>query len=308
MTDKAVNVGILFADIAGSMKLYDAFGNRGALSAIEMCCGVIIDIVRQNGGRVVKTIGDEVMAAFPDRVRTWTAAVQMQTKIEALAPLPAAQGPIKLGLRIGFNFGQAIANGGDFFGETVNVAARMVQLAKRGQIITAGDGQALPQAGLGFTVRNLDWLPVKGKPDGVQVVEIMWKQDNPAHTTVMDLQSFSGSKQPSNDLRLTFGGKAWLCDVSRPTVTIGREPVNTIVLTNSAASRNHATIERRRDRWVLLDHSSNGTFLASAGQEMHLRHEETFLAETGVIGFGTPPRASPPDCCVTFAIERRTPG
>lgn len=305
MNEAAPNVGILFADIAGSMKLYEALGNEDAHAAIEKCCGLIGRIVTMNDGSVVKTIGDEVMAAFPDRVRTWTAAVQMQTRIDALEPLPSPRGPMKVGLRVGFEYGPAIAKGGDFFGDTVNVAARMTQLAKRGQIITTGDGQAAPPPDQSFTTRNLDWLSVKGKPDGVQVIEIIWQQDKPGHMTVVDLPSFGAPKPSGIDLRFEIGGKAWLCDDDRPSVTIGRDLMNTVVLTNSAASRNHATIERRRGKWVLIDHSSNGTFLNVAGREIHLRHEEAILSDDGGITFGAPNFASPADSRLTFVIERR---
>lgn len=281
------NIGILFADIAGSMRLYEAFGNRGALAAIEMCLGLISNVVSQNGGFVVKTIGDEIMAAFPEPGATWLAAVEMQRKIDALAPLPAAQGLISHGLRVGFNFGPAIENNGDFFGSTVNVAARMVQLAKRGQIITTSDGEALLPPNLRFQTRGFDWVAVKGKPDGVQVVEVIWKEEHAGRTTVIGAGVGPGPHEVTTELRFALGGQSWVFDTTRHSVSLGREPANDVVLLGSAASRNHATIERRRDRWVLIDHSSNGTFVSSPGDNaIHLRREELILGREGRIGFG----------------------
>lgn len=306
MTRQARNVGILFADIAGSMRLYEAFGNRGALAAIEMCLGVISNVVSLNKGFVVKTIGDEIMACFPEPLNTWSAAFEAQQKVEALPPLPATQGPIKLGLRVGFDFGQAIENNGDFFGGTVNMAARMVQLAKRGQIITTGEGEGLLAPGHRFLTRALDWLPVKGKPDGVQVVEVLWKEAGGERSTVIGLQGFPSKRESTNELKLRLGVTEWLFDGNCASVSIGREQANDVVIPVSSASRNHATIERRRDRWVLVDHSSNGTFVSSSTDgDIHLRHEELILGREGKIGFGHPVASSPTEC-VSFAVTRNS--
>lgn len=305
MTRQARNVGIMFADIAGSMRLYEAFGNRGALSAIEMCLGLISNVVAQHKGFVVKTIGDEIMACFPDAQETWSAAVQAQRKVEALPALPAAPTPIKMALRIGFDFGQAIENNGDFFGTTVNLAARMVQLAKRGQIITTGPGEAFLPPSHSFVTRGLDWVAVKGKPEGVQVVELLWNQEETTgRMTMIGLPTPPRAQERSNELRLSLGPRSWVYDGRSATLSIGREQMNDVVVPNSAASRNHATVERRRDRWVLIDHSSNGTFVRAAGEnEIHLRREEYTLSREGLIGFGQPIGLNPAEC-LSFEIVR----
>lgn len=303
MTRQAKDAGILFADVAGSMRLYEAFGNRGALSVIEMCLGLISNVVSQNHGHVVKTIGDEIMATFPDPSDTWCAAIEMQRKIDALAPLQGPQGPIAHGLRVGFNFGPTIESNGDMFGTTVNVAARMVQLAKRGQIITTGEAEALvPVQHRRMATRNLDRIAVKGRPDGVPVVEIMWKAEGGGlTTTVIDIPATPTPQERSTELRLSLGERAWTFDNRCVSVSLGREAVNDIVLASSSASRNHATIERRRDRWVLIDHSSNGTFISLAGGDIHLRREELILGREGRIGFGHPVGADV-SACASFTI------
>lgn len=302
MTRQAKDAGILFADVAGSMRLYEAFGNRGALSVIEMCLGLIANVVSQNNGQVVKTIGDEIMATFSDPTDTWCAAIEMQRKVDALAPLRGPQGLISHGLRVGFNFGPTIESNGDMFGTTVNVAARMVQLAKRGQIITTGEAEALvPTQRRRMATRNLDRIAVKGRPDGVPVVEIMWKLTEGVSTTVIDLPSTPVQQERSTQLKLSLGERDWTFDTSCVSVSLGREAANDVVLASSSASRNHATIERRRDRWVLIDHSSNGTFISLAGDDIHLRREELILGREGRIGFGHPVGADL-SACASFAI------
>ena len=296
-------VGILFADIAGSMRLYEAFGNQGALAAIEMCLSLISNVVSQHGGMVVKTIGDEIMAVFPEPLPTWIAAVEMQRKIDSQGPLQGPQGPIPQGLRIGFNYGPAIENNGDFFGTTVNVAARMVQLAKRGQIITAGECEALLPPDLRFPTRPFDWIAIKGKPEGLQVVEVLWRDDLEGATTVPGLQAGPPQERPT-ELRLFVSGKSLVFPPDRSAVTLGREPMNDVILPGAAASRNHATIERRRDRWVLIDHSSNGTFVVAPGNNViHLRHEELILGREGRMGFGQPVELCPAEAASFTVLE-----
>ncbi len=306
MTRQPRNVGILFADIAGSMRLYEAFGNRGALAAIEMCLGVISNVVSQHKGFVVKTIGDEIMACFPDPAETWSAAVQSQRKVEALPPLPAAPTRIRRALRGGFDYGPAIENNGEFCGTTVNLAARMVQLARRGQIITTAPGLALLPPAHRFLTRGLDWVAVKGKPEGVQVLELLWQQEEATNrSTTVEFMPTAPKAEPGVELHLSHGLRRWVFDGRSASLSVGREDSNDVVIPHSSASRNHATLERRRDRWVLIDHSSNGTFLRPNGEgEMHLRREEFTLGREGTIGFGQPTGVSQADC-VQFAVVRK---
>lgn len=304
MTRQARQVGILFADISGSMLLYEKLGNRGALAAIEMVLGLVSNVISQNHGFVVKTIGDEIMACLPTASDTWSAARQVQRKVEALPPIPTEQGPIKMCLRVGFAFGHAIENHGDFFGGTVNIAARMVQLAKRGQILTTKEGEEFLPKGHHYVTRSLDWLPIKGVPDGAHVAELLWKESSGERFTVIGALSAPPRQEGANELRIRLGFQEWLLDASCSRISIGREEGNDIVVPGVSASRNHATIERRRGRWVLIDHSSNGTFVTSPahGGNIHLKHEELILGQEGTIGLGQP--VSSHSDCLAFAVLR----
>jgi predicted component of type VI protein secretion system len=72
-----------------------------------------------------------------------------------------------------------------------------------------------------------------------------------------------------------------------PTLSIGRDLANDVVLGDRKASRMHARIERRRDKFVLIDHSSNGTYVTvDSESEIALRREELVLRNRGRISFG----------------------
>ena len=131
-----VDKAILFADVSGSTRLYETLGDTQALAAIENCLGILKKLTVEHKGRVIKTIGDEIMAAFPDANTAVHVATEMQLAITAEPPI----GNAKVAIRIGFHFGPVLENvsDGDVFGDTVNTAARMAGIAKGGQIITSG--------------------------------------------------------------------------------------------------------------------------------------------------------------------------
>ena len=72
---------VLFADVSGSTKLYDTVGDTAALAAIDLCLRLFAALAEQHGGRVVKTIGDEVMASFHDPLDALRAALDMHARI-----------------------------------------------------------------------------------------------------------------------------------------------------------------------------------------------------------------------------------
>lgn len=290
MAGRAEVVGVLFADISDSMRLYEVLGNRDALAAVETCLATISAVVEEHGGRVVKTIGDEVMAVFREPDVTWAAAIAIQRRVGRCPAVPSIEGPIRMAVRIGFDVGPAIENAGDWFGGTVNMAGRMVQIARRGQIFTRHDDCARP-GGLpvGSSIRVLDWIPLKGAPDGVRIADILWTGNREDQTTLM-LPLNPATDLEGGELKLSLSGRTRRWEQRGGRVTIGREQTNDVVVASNAASRQHATIECRRGRWILIDHSSNGTYVnPSDGDEIHLRHQELLLRYTGTIGFGQSP-------------------
>src|SRR5262245_65044479 len=90
---------VLFADVSGSTRLYETAGDSAALEAISRCLAAAAAATEASGGRVIKTIGDEVMSIFPEPDAAASAAADMQTRIDTL---PEVAGT-KLGVRIGFH-------------------------------------------------------------------------------------------------------------------------------------------------------------------------------------------------------------
>mgnify|MGYP001331256821 CR=1 FL=1 len=177
-SNQASHLAILFADISGSTRLYELLGDSNARLRIADCLRTLGQVVVEHGGKVVKTIGDEVMCTFPDVEAAVIAACGMQEMFNDRQVDENDDAAIALSLRIGLHAGPTLVESTDVFGDAVNVAARMVAQAKVGQIITTRVViDRLPPFLRGNT-RLIDHAPVKGKKDTFELFEVMWQQDD----------------------------------------------------------------------------------------------------------------------------------
>lgn len=298
MTDAPSNLAILFADISGSTRLYELLGDAEARLRIADCLRRLEEVVVGHGGRVVKTIGDEVMCTFPDAESAVIAACTMQELFNDGLVEETDGGPISFAIRIGLHAGPTLVEATDVFGDAVNVAARMVAQAKVGQIITTRIViDQLPSFLRGNT-RLIDHAPVKGKKDTFELFEVMWQQDD------VTRMSPDIVVKPSAEARLVLkhGNATLVMDGSRPLVVLGRSKTADITLEETLASRLHARIEYRRGKFFLVDQSTNGTYVRSDAEDSFLRREEALLSGAGSISLGRPFTEQPQDV-VAYAIE-----
>lgn len=272
------NLCVLFADVSGSTRLYEKLGDKEALHAVERCLNRMTRATEQFKGRVIKTIGDEVMAVFDSAEAGMEAACSMQQKVDDLPPLRG----IKLAIRVGFHFGPAIEDDKDVFGDTVNTASRMAGLAKASQIITTGETVAALPLLLQQSTREIDALSVKGKAEDVRVCEVLWQESED-----LTMKSASVTAAAVARLLLRHGTDEIMLDAGRGLASLGRDAASDFIINDRRASRSHARIERRRDKFVLIDQSTNGTYVTFDGEaEFALKREEVILRRKGFISFG----------------------
>jgi class 3 adenylate cyclase len=289
-------LAVLFADVSDSTRLYENMGDTAAFTQVRECLQILEEAARQYNGRVVKTIGDGAMCVFATADEAAHAAITMQDRIDLRPPSP---GKAKLTIRIGFHFGNVLREGDDVFGDTVNVAARMAGLALTGQILmTVATVATLPDA-LKAKTRRLDALAVKGKAEAIDVHELQWQDSDAA--TMMPGRSPGFSRLAESRLRLIHQGR----DLEfRAAMTIGRDTNHDIVILDKMTSRNHARIEKRLNKFVLIDQSANGTYVIINGRdEIVLRREEFVLYGSGQIAFGESSKRDPSVTLVEFHSE-----
>lgn len=273
---------ILFADVSGSTKLFETLGDEVALRIVGGVLGALAEVAARHGGRVVKTIGDEIMCTFPGPLHGLLAATDMHRRIKGDADFQRD----RLAIRIGLHHGDALVEGTDVFGDAVNTAARMADksLARRDQIVaTASTVAGITQAA-GLRVRALGSTRVLGKVAPIEVVDVLW-QDDLAHVTtvqrVMQADPSAGAK-----LILRFRSQVFEVDEGAA-FSIGRDPASSLVVETEWASRNHALIEWKRGYFMLADRSTNGTWLKIGDDDELLVHrDETHLRRGGTLSLG----------------------
>jgi class 3 adenylate cyclase len=128
---KIAHLALLFTDLKGSTDLYDRVGDLAAYDLVRAHFGVLGAVVRSHGGAVVKTIGDAVMATFPDASQAVKAALAMRDGIDRLNAEKAHEDlVVKIGVHEGGCLAVVSNERLDYFGQTVNIAARVQALAE----------------------------------------------------------------------------------------------------------------------------------------------------------------------------------
>ena len=273
---------VLFVDVTDSTKLYESLGDTVALALIKGVFSRLEKIIAKNAGVVVKTLGDGVICVFEDPDQAFRTACEIQTSVHS-----AAQGTSnRLQLKIGFTYGPVILSKGDVFGDTMNVCSRLVVLANPEQILTSAQTVEALTPGLRTRCRALFPTRIKGKAEEVAVSEVMWRYDPAVTETNLTRADFAKAVQQS--LKLIYRGNIFVVNRSRPTIQMGRDDANDIVIVSLFASRIHARVHTREGHFVITDLSSNGTFLMvdEHSSEVHLRREEAVLSGRGWIGLG----------------------
>ncbi len=129
-------VTIMFTDIAGYTSFVETHGDMAAKSLLQIHNDIIFPIIEEHDGRVIKTIGDAIMAAYDVPEKGVKAAVAIQT---TLKEHNKTAGKLKkINIRIGLHAGKAMqGDDGDYFGDAVNVAARIEPAGSAGQILVS---------------------------------------------------------------------------------------------------------------------------------------------------------------------------
>lgn len=294
---KDLEVAILFADVVGSTQLYDKFGDTKASETVAECLDVMKEATMQFNGKVIKTIGDEVMATFPTVDDAMSAAVSMQAKITADNK---QEGRIAVSIRIGCHYGPVVQEQNDIFGAAVHTANRMTSQAKSRQIVISGDTVKKMSDKFKEVTRQIDVATVRGKLDEVALYELLWNPDEA--TSMLPTIELEGQDRKASKVQLSFRDQNIEVSDQRKSVTLGRAEDNDLVIKGNLISRIHAKVEMRRGKIIIVDQSTNGTFLLNLqGDETFVRRDSAMLIGEGTIGLG---RAEEPGA--SLAIHFKT--
>ena len=272
--------GLLMLDVDGSTKIYERYGDEKAKDLIGKSVGVMTAETERQGGTVIKTLGDGVLAMFPTMDGAFRTLLGVRDGHQRLA----------VTIHGGAHFGPVVQRDGDLYGDAVGVVEHVSEIAKQGELLISGQAREKLSENCDDILRKLDTLPGKGKAGAIDIYAVLSDDEN---STVIA----SGIPLPisvTTTLLLSFEGREIEMKPSTSEMSIGRDPTCDVVLDSNFASRNHATIISRRGKFFLNDHSSNGTYVRRDGEAAtFLKRDLLQLNQKGEISVGQDPDKNP---------------
>jgi len=267
------NVCVLVAEVPGRERLAEALGAGEADHAVERCMHRIDRAIEAHAGAASRRDPARVSATFERCEAGILAACEMLERVQSLPPLRG----LRMAIRIGLHYG-AVATG-EPVGADEAIAVRLADAAKPGHALASN---AVVMLLTGATRHLAGSAPLRNK----SLEGLGWPVFAVARPTGM-VTSIPAATRISQRLRIRHQQEVLFVEENRPVVLFGRELGNDVVIIDPRASRQHARIERRREGFVLIDQSTNGTYVAEeGGVEQCVKGGELPLIGPGRIGCG----------------------
>jgi class 3 adenylate cyclase len=303
LSNSESEVAVLFADVVGSTRLYELVGDQRARELIQLCVEIMRDATARNRGTVIKTIGDEILAIFPTADDAVNAAAEMQQDIGSRPELQV-QGQ-HVAIRIGCHFGPVVFEDKDIFGAAVHTANRVTSQAKAGQVLVSAELVKRCSLEWSAVSRRVDVTSLRGLAEEMELFEVLWQQEDA--TSMLPSIEMGGGRQGGarrSRIHLRYQGRDYFLEDARKDLTMGRADENSVVVRGPLISRLHARIDLVRDRFMLVDQSTNGTFVVNEdGREQFVRRDSLELRGKGLIGLGKVPEAGAADT-IRYELEQ----
>lgn len=285
------HLAVLYADISGSTRLYEQYGDAIARADMAACIELLAEAARGLGGEPLKTIGDEIMIAFVEPVKAALAATEMQATLRKAGE----EGRFRMGvlhIKIGWHYGAVAWRDADLIGEAPVTAQQIIKRAKADEILTSEQAVATLPAPLFPDIHPFESVTAEAWNGELRIFKMPWEQTG--EETQISSRPRVAAMQVELALNITYAGGKLRVDPRRPGCTIGRGRQADVQVNGRLTSRQHAQITLRNGRFYLRDESTNGSYLVDGdGGRKHLRREEDVLSGHGRIGFGAWPDEDP---------------
>jgi adenylate cyclase len=292
---------VVFADLVGSTGIFERLGDETAGRFVTQLTGALSKTFEQHNGRVVKLLGDGLFVVFPDEGDALAACIAIQKRLQEKPVHPGGTGkPVQM--QMGIEAGEVVEIDGDCYGDAVNSAARLADLAGAEQILTSQRVRdALPPIQK-LQLRTLGPMYLRGKSEATEVFRVEWQTGLDADETVMGVSMFKANK-PSQ-IELSALGQTLRLEPQGEKLTLGRATAASLSINDARVSRVHATVEWRGGQYVLSDVSSFGTwvYMGNQAEPLVLRRTECYLVGSGQFALGCD-RESEDAPLASFAIR-----
>ncbi len=295
MSNTQLRIVVLYADVSGSTRLYEKFGDTIACADIHTCLEILSNVVSQNKGRKIKTIGDEIMCSFYKAEDAAQAAIQMNQDLRDASEMGRFQSG-EVHIKIGWHYGSGMFRDDDIIGEAPLLAQQVIGMAKRDEILTTQKSIDELPAIIKCTAKFIDCIEAEDGSGDINVYALPWDDEDSDATVVVagaENQDITGGLVHSA-LILRHKDQQVEMNQHQTHCHIGSGEDNELVVHGEFTSRHHGEIYYRHGRFHLSDMSTNGTGLIHQGDDfVRLHREERMLSGSGTICFGGDPKTDP---------------
>ena len=292
---------IVFADLAGSTALFERLGDQVASQWVTQLTAKLSGMFEKHCGRVVKLLGDGVFAVFAREDDAMTACMAIQRVLRDQPMLPDGMHQ-PLQMQIGVEAGEVVEIDGDCFGDAVNSAARLADLAGAGQIFTSERVRSALSHDSVATLKSLGPLYLRGKTHPMEVYAVLWAQQSDSDVTMVGRSIVPRVGQQSLALRHAHLHKTLHANAGK--LSIGRAGNLDLLVDDSRVSRVHAMLQWRSGYFVLEDVSSYGTwvYMGQQNDAVVLRRTDCALVGSGTISLSCA-REDANAPCIAFSVS-----
>jgi class 3 adenylate cyclase len=276
---------VVFADLVGSTGIFERLGDETAGRFVTQLTTALSKSFEQYNGRVVKLLGDGLFVVFADETDAISSCVAIQERLQKTPVYPGGTGkPVQM--QMGVETGEVVEIEGDCYGDAVNSAARLADLAGAEQILTTSRVKDLLKPELKSKLRSLGPMYLRGKNEATEVFRVQWQPERDVDATMMGASMFKSD--PNAHLELSGAGQTLRLNPQGQSISLGRAATANLTINDSRVSRVHATVDWKGGHFILNDQSSFGTWVYMGGQgtPLVLRRTECYLVGSGLITLG----------------------
>ena len=286
--DKSLKqLAVLYADVSGSTRLYEQYGDAIARADLSDCIEILRAAASSLGGETLKTIGDEIMVAFAEPVKAALCACEMQAGLRRAGE----EGRFKMGvlhIKIGWHYGAVVWRDDELLGEAPTTAQQIIKLAKADEILTSRQAVDTLPPPLFPDIHPIEKVPAEAWSGDLAICKMPWERTG--EETQISSKPRLSATLGEIVLVLNYGELRLRLDSHNTRCSVGRGKQASLQVNGRLTSRQHAELSFRNGRFYLRDESTNGSYVvAEDGARKHLRREEDVLSGKGRIGFGAWP-------------------
>jgi class 3 adenylate cyclase/tetratricopeptide (TPR) repeat protein len=201
------NIAVLFTDVVGSTKYFKAYGDIKGREMLRKHHRIAISIVEDYGGSLIKEVGDSVMVYFPDALNALKASIKMQHQFNSYNKNSESRNVIHI--RVGIHFGKVIVEEKDIYGDVVNVASKLTNLANGDQIFISQEVYELTKNLPSAKFESVNFWNMKNVPTGLTIYKVVWETSRISEPDRLAILYLRLKNNPGSDTTQNYFRDIW---------------------------------------------------------------------------------------------------